>query len=166
MLIADTVCHKLKNYGGRLPSNSDLVGVARTLLSSVDVWGTKNRSPRGYLHFLAGFIERAAASRSNDGYSAEGIIRLFESRGGFLTDNPDADDSRDDWSAKNARRVALIHQRFAQGLDATETRELEHLQDLATERLEAWDSQLLSDVAAMRKAVERVVPPTGTATAT
>ncbi len=78
----------------------------------------------------------------------------------------DADDSSDDWSAKNARRVALIHQRFAQGLDAAETRELEHLQDLATERLEAWDSQLLSDVAAMREAVERVVPHTGTATAT
>ena len=78
----------------------------------------------------------------------------------------DADDSSDDWSAKNARRVALIHQRFAHGLDAAETRELEHLQDLATERLEAWDSQLLSDVAAMRKAVERVVPHTGTATAT
>ena len=78
----------------------------------------------------------------------------------------DADDSRDDWSATNARRVALIHQRFSQGLDAAETRELELLQDLATERLEAWDSQLLSDVAAMREAVERVVPHTGTATAT
>ena len=60
----------------------------------------------------------------------------------------------------------MIYQRFAQGLNAAETRELEHLQDLATERLEAWDSQLLSDVAAMREAVERVVPHTGTATAT
>ena len=57
----------------------------------------------------------------------------------------DADDSSDVWSPKNARPVALIHQRF----DAAETRELEHLQDLATERLDAWDSQLLSDVAAI-----------------
>ena len=76
----------------------------------------------------------------------------------------DADDSSDDWSGKNAWRAALIHQRFTQGLDAAETRELEHLQDFATERLEAWGSQLLGDVAAMREAVERVVPHTGTAT--
>ena len=76
----------------------------------------------------------------------------------------DADDSRADWSTQNARRVALIRQRFAQGLNAAETRELEHLQDLATQRLEAWDSQLLSDVAALREAVEHVVPQTGTAT--
>ena len=76
------------------------------------------------------------------------------------------DDLGDDWSVKNARRVALIHQRFTQGLNAAETRELEHLQELATTRLEEWDSKLLTDVAAMREAVERVVPQTGTATAT
>lgn len=76
-----------------------------------------------------------------------------------------ADDFRDDdWPSKNARRVALIRQRFAQGLNASETQELEHLQELAAQRLEAWDSQLLSDVAAMREAVERVVSQTGTAT--
>ena len=75
----------------------------------------------------------------------------------------DADDSSDDWSAKNARRVALIHQRFTQGLDAAEVRELDQLQELATQRLEAWDSQLLSDVAAMQKAVDRVIPHSGTA---
>ena len=44
--------------------------------------------------------------------------------------------------------MALIHQRFTQGLNAAETRELEHLQELATTRLEEWDSKLLTDVAA------------------
>lgn len=78
----------------------------------------------------------------------------------------DSADSSDDWSAKNARRVALIHQRFAQGLNAAELCELEHLQDFAAQRLEAWDSQLLNDVAAMREAVARVIPHTETATAT
>ncbi len=78
-----------------------------------------------------------------------------------------ADDFRDeDWTSKNARRVALIRQRFAQGLNAPESKELEQLQELAAQRLEVWDSQLLSDVAAMREAVERVVSQTGTATAT
>ena len=67
------------------------------------------------------------------------------------------DDSNDDWPERNARRVLLINQRFAQGLNAAEMQELEGLQNQAIQRMEAWDSQLLNDVGAMQKAVEKIV---------
>lgn len=61
------------------------------------------------------------------------------------------------WAQSNARRQELIRRRFTLGLSNVEAQELQALQDLAAERLEAWDSELLANVDSMRAAVEQVV---------
>jgi hypothetical protein len=40
----------------------DRIGVVRTLLNSVDTWGTAGPQSRGYLHFLEGFMKKAGVS--------------------------------------------------------------------------------------------------------
>jgi hypothetical protein len=40
----------------RLPGREDLVGVLRTILGSIDVWGNISPTSRGYLRYLEGFM--------------------------------------------------------------------------------------------------------------
>jgi predicted DNA-binding antitoxin AbrB/MazE fold protein len=65
--------------------------------------------------------------------------------------------SSENWLRLNARRLQLIQKRFTAGLSSDEAQELQELQDLAADHLEAWDSKLLANVDSMRAAVERVV---------
>lgn len=50
----------LRNYPH--PGTEVLIGVLRTLLSSVQTWGTSSRQSMGYLRFLEGFLRRAGMS--------------------------------------------------------------------------------------------------------
>ena len=50
-----------------------------------------------------------------------------------------APDSTDDWPELNARRTALIHQRFAAGLNLAETAELQRLQEQVDQHVESLD---------------------------
>jgi hypothetical protein len=47
------VADKHGHYG-----QEDRIGVLRTLLGSIDTWGTASRQSRGYLHFLEGFMKK------------------------------------------------------------------------------------------------------------
>ena len=71
-----------------------------------------------------------------------------------------APESTDDWPELNARRTALIHQRFATGLSPAETAELQRLQEQADERVEALDAEMLRDVDALRVSVEHALAVT------
>jgi hypothetical protein len=44
------------------PSADKLMGVLRTLLSSVDTWSSPSPTSRGYLHFIEGFLKKAGAT--------------------------------------------------------------------------------------------------------
>jgi hypothetical protein len=57
----------------------------------------------------------------------------------------------------NQRRVALIRQSFASGLSREEEQELDRLQVMADQYLEALDRQRLDGVKRLQEAVQRVV---------
>lgn len=40
-------------------SNADLVGILRTILSSIEIWSTPSPDSRGYLNYLEGFLTEA-----------------------------------------------------------------------------------------------------------
>jgi hypothetical protein len=40
------------------PSRDDIVGILRTILGSIEVWGTINPESRGYLRYLEGFMNK------------------------------------------------------------------------------------------------------------
>jgi len=42
-----------------LPARDDLIGILRTILGSVEVWGSRSASSRGYLNYLEGFMNQA-----------------------------------------------------------------------------------------------------------
>ncbi|MBL8793481.1 MAG: hypothetical protein JNM56_06235 [Planctomycetia bacterium] len=44
------------------PGRDNLVGVLRTLLNSVNTWGTSSPTSRGYLHFVEGFLKKQGAA--------------------------------------------------------------------------------------------------------
>jgi hypothetical protein len=56
-----------------------------------------------------------------------------------------------EWPPANRRRLALIRKQFATGLTGEEVAELQELQRQADRHLEALDSAMLDDVAAMEK---------------
>ena len=68
-----------------------------------------------------------------------------------------APDSTDDWPELNARRTALIRQRFATGLNPAETAELQRLQEQADQHVESLDAEMLRDVAALCVSVEQAL---------
>jgi hypothetical protein len=45
-----------------LPGREDLIGVLRTILSSLETWRAKSMESRGYLHFLEGFMKQTGVS--------------------------------------------------------------------------------------------------------
>jgi len=57
-----------------------------------------------------------------------------------------------EWPAANRRRLALIRKQFAEGLNASETAELQGLQYQADQRLETLDSEMLKDISSMERA--------------
>jgi hypothetical protein len=61
---------------------------------------------------------------------------------------------RETWGQHNQRRLALIRTRFSTGLSKAEEQELRALQELADRQVEAMDREMLSDVQAMKRAVE------------
>lgn len=63
-------------------------------------------------------------------------------------------EAADDWPELNARRTALIQQRFATGLSSAETAELQRLQEQADQHVEALDAEMLRDVDALRAGLE------------
>ena len=62
-----------------------------------------------------------------------------------------------DWSKLNARRVALIHQKFASGLNPSEIAELQQLQEQADQQVESFDAEMLRDVNALHLLAEQVL---------
>ncbi|MHC4176516.1 MAG: hypothetical protein ACYSWU_03365 [Planctomycetota bacterium] len=44
------------------PGRDKLVGVLRTLLGSIETWGSRARTPRGYLEFIEEFLAEAGVS--------------------------------------------------------------------------------------------------------
>jgi hypothetical protein len=42
---------------GELPGRDELVGILRTILSSLETWRSKNMHAQGYLRFLEGFLK-------------------------------------------------------------------------------------------------------------
>ena len=62
-----------------------------------------------------------------------------------------------DWSKLNARRVALIRQRFASGLNPSEIEELQQLQQQADQQVESMDAEMLRDVNALHAFAEQVL---------
>ncbi len=62
-----------------------------------------------------------------------------------------------DWSKRNARRVALIRQRFAIGLNPSEIAELQQLQQQADQQVEFLDAEMLCDVNALHSFAEQVL---------
>lgn len=62
-----------------------------------------------------------------------------------------------DWQVSNQRRVALIRKRFAGGLNQEETDELQRLQRVADQKLDALDKERLHDVRRLRDLAEQIV---------
>jgi hypothetical protein len=73
------------------PGTETLIGVLRTLLSSLDTFGTGSRNSRGYLHFVEGFLARMgvhAELASPDGdVEEEPEDDLLETGRDWLEDN-------------------------------------------------------------------------------
>jgi plasmid stability protein len=66
----------------------------------------------------------------------------------------DAEDA--EWRACNQRRIELIRQQFAEGLSADEAGELQQLQDMADQRMERLDAQMLDDVKRLYRQAKRM----------
>ncbi|HYT90965.1 MAG TPA: hypothetical protein VEL76_19800 [Gemmataceae bacterium] len=62
------------------PGRENLIGVLRTLLNSINTWGTPSPHSRGYLKFLQGFLQRAGGAAGVPSTDEHGV----ESRGGSL----------------------------------------------------------------------------------
>ena len=61
------------------------------------------------------------------------------------------------WSKLNARRMALIHQRFASGLNPSEVAELQQLLEQADQQVESLDAEMLRDVPALHEFANQVL---------
>jgi hypothetical protein len=60
------------------PGVENLVGVLRTILSSIDTWGTPGRESRGYLTYLRGFLRQAGVDVDAGPEEDEGEDDLYE----------------------------------------------------------------------------------------
>jgi hypothetical protein len=76
-----------------LPGRDDLIGVLRTILSSLETWRSQKMSSKGYLEFLEGFMKETGVSVTR-GMSAESFLNLA-GRAGLLEDD-DFDEPIDD----------------------------------------------------------------------
>ena len=47
---------------GELPGRDDLIGVLRTILSSLETWRSQSLHAQGYLRFLEGFLKGTGVS--------------------------------------------------------------------------------------------------------
>ena len=43
---------------GELPGRSDLIGILRSILHSIEIWRFQSMHPQGYLHFIEGFVKK------------------------------------------------------------------------------------------------------------
>lgn len=79
----------------QLPPRDDLIGILRTILSSIEVWRSKSKSSRGYLNYLEGFMPRAGYQISvespNEAVSREQLPdELYEIGQMWLAGSPEA----------------------------------------------------------------------------
>jgi hypothetical protein len=57
--------HRLDERG-ELPGRDDLVGILRTLLSSIETWRSQSLNAQGYLRFLEGFLKNSGVNLRMD----------------------------------------------------------------------------------------------------
>jgi hypothetical protein len=79
----------------RLPGRSDLIGILRTILGSLETWRAQSASARGYLNYLEGFMNEMGVSiqvASEDGGPlSEGTVdELYEVGEMWLAGSPEA----------------------------------------------------------------------------
>jgi hypothetical protein len=117
------------------PGTATLIGVLRTLLGSIETWGTPSRQSRGYLAFVEGFIHQAGAS-----------VRRIEKRaaaasGEWIEEDEGRGESEDD--AKNAEVLLVLGQSWYREEDEIAAIAFD---DLAEEMLEAGEAEQVAEV--------------------